>query len=186
MVWLVLPLPNCRESASDRLPSPPPEIWFKSNSLGRFGFPPRHDLQQFFVTLVKALAHFTESDDEIQESHFRTTIRYKRLSDRQTLLFRRLGFPWMIPGFPSEIHQSIGLWTFPNAFSFDQKKPPGRFCTPNSAGKILSREALQKPSLILRPESFYLLHRPNFCANDCSGYFWRASLEPEVCHWSND
>ena len=32
-------------------------------------------------------------------------------------------------------------------------------------------EALQKPSLILRPESFYLLHRPNFCANDCSGYF---------------
>ena len=33
------------------------------------------------------------------------------------------------------------------------------------------REALQKPSLILRPESFYLLHRPNFCANDCSGYF---------------
>ena len=33
------------------------------------------------------------------------------------------------------------------------------------------KEALQKPSLILRPESFYLLHRPNFCANDCSGYF---------------
>ena len=32
-------------------------------------------------------------------------------------------------------------------------------------------EALQKPSLILRPENFYLLHRPNFCANDCSGYF---------------
>ena len=36
-------------------------------------------------------------------------------------------------------------------------------------GKV--KEALQKPSLILRPESFYLLHRPNFCANDCSGYF---------------
>ena len=34
-----------------------------------------------------------------------------------------------------------------------------------------AKEALQKPSLILRPESFYLLHRPNFCANDCSGYF---------------
>ena len=33
------------------------------------------------------------------------------------------------------------------------------------------KEALQKPSLILRPESFYLLHRSNFCANDCSGYF---------------
>ena len=32
----------------------------------------------------------------------------------------------MIPGFPSEIHQSIGRWTFPNAFSFDQKKPPER------------------------------------------------------------
>ena len=34
-----------------------------------------------------------------------------------------------------------------------------------------AKEALQKPSLILRPESFYLLHRLNFCANDCSGYF---------------
>jgi hypothetical protein len=34
-----------------------------------------------------------------------------------------------------------------------------------------TEEALQKPSLILRPESFYLLHRQNFCANDCSGYF---------------
>ena len=33
------------------------------------------------------------------------------------------------------------------------------------------KEALQKPSLILRPESFYLLHRSNFCANDYSGYF---------------
>ena len=32
-------------------------------------------------------------------------------------------------------------------------------------------EALQKPSLILRSESFCLLHRINFCANDCSGYF---------------
>ena len=32
-------------------------------------------------------------------------------------------------------------------------------------------EALQKPSLILRSESFCLLHRLNFCANDCSGYF---------------
>ncbi len=37
--------------------------------------------------------------------------------------------------------------------------------------KKIFEEALQKPSLILRPESFYLLHRPNFCANDCSGYF---------------
>ena len=33
------------------------------------------------------------------------------------------------------------------------------------------KEALQKPSLILRPENFCLLHNPNFCANDCSGYF---------------
>ena len=33
------------------------------------------------------------------------------------------------------------------------------------------KEALQKPSLILRSESFCLLHRLNFCANDCSGYF---------------
>ena len=33
------------------------------------------------------------------------------------------------------------------------------------------QEALQKPSLILRPENFCLLHNPNFCANDCSGYF---------------
>ena len=32
-------------------------------------------------------------------------------------------------------------------------------------------EALQKPSLILRSESFCLLHGLNFCANDCSGYF---------------
>ena len=39
------------------------------------------------------------------------------------------------------------------------------------SAKRPSTEALQKPSLILRPESFYLLHRPNFCANDCSGYF---------------
>ena len=39
------------------------------------------------------------------------------------------------------------------------------------AGGDAFEEALQKPSLILRPESFYLLHRPNFCANDCSGYF---------------
>ena len=37
--------------------------------------------------------------------------------------------------------------------------------------RIRAKEALQKPSLILRPESFYLLHRSNFCANDCSGYF---------------
>ena len=36
---------------------------------------------------------------------------------------------------------------------------------------IQVREALQKPSLILRPENFCLLHKPNFCANDCSGYF---------------
>lgn len=32
-------------------------------------------------------------------------------------------------------------------------------------------EALQKPSLILRPKNLCLLHKPNFCANDCSGYF---------------
>ena len=37
--------------------------------------------------------------------------------------------------------------------------------------QMMLEEALQKPSLILRPESFYLLHRSNFCANDCSGYF---------------
>ena len=35
----------------------------------------------------------------------------------------------------------------------------------------LAREALQKPSLILRPENFCLLHKLNFCANDWSGYF---------------
>ena len=35
----------------------------------------------------------------------------------------------------------------------------------------LQKEALQKPSLILRPENFCLLHKLNFCANDCSGYF---------------
>lgn len=33
------------------------------------------------------------------------------------------------------------------------------------------REALQKPCLILCPENFCLLHKLNFCANDCSGYF---------------
>ena len=38
-------------------------------------------------------------------------------------------------------------------------------------GIPLAKEALQKPSLILRPENFCLLHRLNFCANDCSGYF---------------
>ena len=32
-------------------------------------------------------------------------------------------------------------------------------------------EALQKPSLILRLENFHLLHRLNYCTNDCSGYF---------------
>ena len=32
-------------------------------------------------------------------------------------------------------------------------------------------EALQKPSLILRPENSCLLHKINCCANDCSGYF---------------
>ena len=37
--------------------------------------------------------------------------------------------------------------------------------------KYVLKEALQKPSLILRPENFCLLHKPNFCANDCSGYF---------------
>ena len=36
---------------------------------------------------------------------------------------------------------------------------------------IALKEALQKPSLILRPENFCLLHKLNFCANDCSGYF---------------
>ncbi len=36
---------------------------------------------------------------------------------------------------------------------------------------ISPKEALQKPSLILRPENFCLLHKPNFCADDCSGYF---------------
>ena len=42
-----------------------------------------------------------------------------------------------------------------------------------TAGRVggLPREALQKPSLILRPENFCLLHKLNFCANDCSGYF---------------
>ena len=34
-----------------------------------------------------------------------------------------------------------------------------------------SKEALQKPSLILRLENFHLLHRLNYCTNDCSGYF---------------
>ena len=34
-----------------------------------------------------------------------------------------------------------------------------------------SEEALQKPSLILRPENSCLLHKINCCANDCSGYF---------------
>ena len=34
-----------------------------------------------------------------------------------------------------------------------------------------AREALQKPSLILRLENFHLLHRLNYCTNDCSGYF---------------
>ena len=34
-----------------------------------------------------------------------------------------------------------------------------------------SKEALQKPCLILCPENFCLLHKLNFCANDCSGYF---------------
>ena len=33
------------------------------------------------------------------------------------------------------------------------------------------QEALQKPSLILRPENSCLLHKINCCANDCSGYF---------------
>ena len=33
------------------------------------------------------------------------------------------------------------------------------------------KEALQKPSLILRLENFRLLHRLNYCTNDCSGYF---------------
>ena len=33
------------------------------------------------------------------------------------------------------------------------------------------KEALQKPSLILRLENFHLLHRLNYCTNDCSGYF---------------
>ena len=36
---------------------------------------------------------------------------------------------------------------------------------------IRLKEALQKPSLTLRPENFCLLHRLNFYANDCSGYF---------------
>ena len=36
---------------------------------------------------------------------------------------------------------------------------------------IPSEEALQKPSLILRLENFHLLHRLNYCTNDCSGYF---------------
>ena len=39
------------------------------------------------------------------------------------------------------------------------------------AQTLLAKEALQKPSLILRSESFCLLHRLNFYANDCSGYF---------------
>ena len=37
--------------------------------------------------------------------------------------------------------------------------------------EVRVKEALQKPSLILRPENFCLLHKLNFCANDCSGYF---------------
>ena len=38
-------------------------------------------------------------------------------------------------------------------------------------GNISLKEALQKPSLILRPENSCLLHKINCCANDCSGYF---------------
>ena len=40
-----------------------------------------------------------------------------------------------------------------------------------AVGALEVKEALQKPSLILRPENFCLLHKLNFCANDCSGYF---------------
>ena len=36
---------------------------------------------------------------------------------------------------------------------------------------VTFKEALQKPSLILRLENFHLLHRLNYCTNDCSGYF---------------
>ena len=43
--------------------------------------------------------------------------------------------------------------------------------TPAQRSKIAAKEALQNPSLILRPENFCLLHKLNFCANDCSGYF---------------
>lgn len=36
---------------------------------------------------------------------------------------------------------------------------------------LMLKEALQKPSLILRLENFRLLHRINYYTNDCSVYF---------------
>ena len=45
-------------------------------------------------------------------------------------------------------------------------KTPIRF-----GSKVTLKEALQKPSVILRPENFCRLHRLNCCENDCSGCF---------------
>ena len=44
-------------------------------------------------------------------------------------------------------------------------------------------EALQKPSIILRHENFCLLHKLNFCANDCSGYFSKSFLIKTTEHY---
>ena len=97
----------------------------------------------------------------------------------------------------SEVARNTGLiflggflfWYFllrskphPNTFTQDDPRlahisntPEGRFvCAPELQNPNYykpSKEALQKPSLILRPENFCLLHKLNFCANDCSGYF---------------
>ena len=54
--------------------------------------------------------------------------------------------------------------------AFYERAPQERIDLRIKAVGIL-KEALQKPSLILRPENFCLLHKLNFYANDCSGYF---------------
>ena len=51
------------------------------------------------------------------------------------------------------------------------RRPSGEPMYAFCRGFHATKEALQKPSLILRHENFCLLHKLNFCANDCSGYF---------------
>ncbi len=124
-------------------------------------------------------------------------LAWKQSSRRKPLILkgvRQVGKTWILKEFGKRYYKNVAYFNFDENEEFKQffettkdvsrilqnlmlasgqQILPGEtlviFDEVQDAPKVM--EALQKPSLILRPENFCLLHKPNFCANDCSGYF---------------